>query len=195
MLIWGELNIDSVAQLVQRNQTETTDQTDTGFFAVSNDEFLGTIFGDNFGSAKPLVCCKSGDPASGGWKPSFWPCVTSDSSQNWYFCPGLYEPDANGQARAKRELAQAVHVLCLDDLGIKVNLQVLEALAPTWLIETSPGNYQAGYLFDQPVVDLECVDELKQKLIENGLCDPGASGGSARWMRLPVWHSPKSVDK
>ncbi len=47
MLIRGDLHVDSVAQLVQKNQTETTDQTDAGFFGVSNDEFLGTIFGDN----------------------------------------------------------------------------------------------------------------------------------------------------
>jgi len=54
------------------------------------------------------------------------------------------------------------------------------------LIETSPGNYQAGYAFDQPLEDLKYVDELKQRLIDNGLCDSGATGGSARWMRLPV---------
>jgi len=98
----------------------------------------------------------------------------------------LYEPDSSGEPKAKRELARSVYVICLDDVGTKVHIEVLDALAPTWLIETSPGNFQAGYLFDHPVQDLDHVDELKKKLIANGLCDRGASGGSARWMRLPV---------
>jgi len=174
------------AKLPKGNQTDTTDQSDFGLASVSNEDFMVAIFQSCFGSAKPLVCCKPADPVSGGWLPSFWPCPTADSGLNWYFCPGLYEADSNGQPRAKRELVRSVYVICLDDVGTKVDLHVLDALTPTWLIETSPGNYQAGYSFHQPLVDLEYVDELKKKLIEKGLCDPGASGGSARWMRLPV---------
>lgn len=173
-------------------RTDASDKTDDRALAVSNDEFLEAIFGIKFESERPLICCKAGDPSNGGWLPSFWPCFTHDAGLNWYFCPGVYMPDESGQARAKRQLAQAIYVVCLDDVGAKAPLEVLDKLAPTWLIETSPGNYQAGYLFSQPTHDLDAADRLKDKLIAHGLCDPGASGGSARWMRLPVGINGKS---
>ncbi len=186
MLTWKDPNDGPDEKNFQGVRTDLSDKTDDRALAVSNDEFLEAIFGISFKSAKPLVCCKPGNPADGGWTPSFWPCFTSDASLNWYFCPGVYVPNESGQARAKRQLAGAMYVVCLDDVGTKVPFEVLDKLAPTWLIETSPENYQAGYLFNQPTQDLESVERLKNKLIENGLCDPGASGGSARWMRLPV---------
>jgi hypothetical protein len=49
-----------------------------------------------------------------------------------------------------------------------------------------------GYLFSQPTHDLDAVDRLKNKLIAHGLCDAGATGGNARWMRLPVGINGKS---
>ena len=186
MLIWNESTSGPGKESSRVKQTETTDQTDSGLDRVSNYEFMTALFGESFDSAKPLVCSKPGDPAAGGWMPKEWPCPTSDSGLNWYFGPGVCKPDSNGQPRAKREHVQAVYVICLDDVGTKADIQVLDALAPTWLIETSPGNYQAGYAFDQPLEDLKYVDELKQRLIDNGLCDSGATGGCARWMRLPV---------
>ncbi len=173
-------------QQPQVNQTERTSGTDSAALEVSNHEFMSALFGESFDSATPLVCSKPGNPALGGWMPKVWPCSTADASLNWYFSPGLSEPDSNGQPRARREKARSIYVICLDDVGTKVDMQVLEALAPTWLIETSPGSFQAGYAFDQPIEDLDYVDTLKQKLIEIGLCDPGATGGVARWMRLPV---------
>ena len=186
MLSWNDQTPGNDAKRPEGNQTERTAGTDSSSVAVSNHEFMAALFGESFGSATPLVCCKPGNPVSGGYMPRAWPCPTAESGLNWYFSPGLYEPDSNGQPRAKREHARSVYVICLDDVGTKVDMQVLDALAPTWLIETSPENYQAGYAFDQPVEDLDYVGELKQKLIENGLCDPGATGGVARWMRLPV---------
>jgi hypothetical protein len=119
MLSWNESTSGLGKQSPRGKQTETTDQTDqtdSGIDRVSNHEFMASLFGESFDSAKPLVCSKPGDPAAGGWMPSEWPCPTSDSGLNWYFGPGLYEPDANGHPRAKREHVQAVHVICLDDV-------------------------------------------------------------------------------
>jgi hypothetical protein len=36
----------------------------------------------------------------------------------------------------------------LDDLGTKIAMERL-TLPPSWLLETSEGNYQAGYLLDE----------------------------------------------
>jgi hypothetical protein len=145
MLTWDGPNEGPDEKKSQGVRTDSSDKTDDRAQTVSNDEFLEAVFGINFESARPLICCKAGDPSIGGWLPSFWPCFTSDAGLNWYFCPGVYVPDDSGQARAKRQLAYSVYVVCLDDVGTKVPMEVLHKLAPTWLIETSPGNYQAGY--------------------------------------------------
>ncbi len=153
---------------------------------ISNDQFLTAIFGDAFELAYPLVCRKSGDPDIGGWTPICWPTDTSDENQNWYTLPSLYKPDETGRFRAKKSLVISVHAVMLDDVGTKVSTDRLGGCLPSWALETSPGNFQYGFILSNPITDLEVADKLKEKLIEAGLCDSGATGGTARWMRLPV---------
>jgi hypothetical protein len=74
----------------------------------------------------------------------------------------------------------------VDDVGTKVSAAGFTNSPPSWAIETSPGNFQYGFIFSEPITDREIVDELKERLIAAGLCDSGATGGTARWMRLPV---------
>jgi hypothetical protein len=74
----------------------------------------------------------------------------------------------------------------LDDIGKKIDPERLLGCIPSWSIETSPGNYQYGYIFEEPITDIQMTEQLKQQLINAGLCDPGATGAAARWMRMPV---------
>lgn len=154
--------------------------------SITNDGFLKAIFGNTFSTAYPLVCEKSGDPAQGGWPPMKWPCQTDESTRNWYCLPSLYKADSTGRYRAKKEFAVSVHAVMLDDIGTKVVTDMVANCPPSWAIETSSGNYQYGYLFSKPVTELIVVDQLKEQLIAAGLCDSGATGGTARWMRMPV---------
>lgn len=154
--------------------------------SVSNDDFMAAIFGSTFDAAYPLVCKKSGNPGNGGWLPLRWPCNTSDPDQNWYALPSLYKPDDTGRYRAKKELAVAVFAVMVDDVGTKVSSERFVNCPPSWAIETSPGNCQYGYILAEPITELDLADKLKEKLIAAGLCDSGATGGTARWMRLPV---------
>jgi hypothetical protein len=153
---------------------------------VTNDEFLTAIFGQTFSTEHPLVCHKAGDPDLYGWKAVDWPCNTNQPDLNWYFLPSLYRPDETGCYRAKKKLATSVYVVMVDDVGTKVPFENFEDCPPSWVIETSPGNHQFGFIFTKPLRDLGLADELKEKLIQAGLCDSGANGGTARWMRLPV---------
>ncbi|NCP82675.1 MAG: hypothetical protein GW826_10245, partial [Rhodoferax sp.] len=162
-----------------------TDLTDKTGLALTNDTFLTAIFGSNFEDAKPLVCSLAGDPSSASWPARAWPCDTTDAGLNWYALPALFEPNEAGRYKAQKSLAGLVLCAMLDDVGTKVPLARLDACPPSWRIETSPGNFQVGYIFSEPV-DAKQADVLKVALIESGLCDKGASGGSARWMRLPV---------
>lgn len=163
-----------------------TEATPENFEHVSNDDFMAAIFGNSFSDEYPLVCKKPGDPDKSGWLPRQWPCDTSDPDQNWYTLPSLYIPDNTGRYRAKKELAVSVHAVMVDDVGTKVSAEHFASCPPSWSVETSPGNCQYGYILIEPITDLEIADKLKEKLIEAGLCDRGASGGTARWMRMPV---------
>jgi len=59
-------------------------------------------------------------------------------------------------------------------------------LPPSWMIETSADNYQAGYIFDVPLRDLPMAERLMDAIIAANMSDPGANGVSARNARLPV---------
>ena len=154
--------------------------------AVTNDDFIVGIFGEISGVERPLVCVKRGNPDGSGWYPIAWPCNTRDANANWYCLPALYQPDESGAYRAKKKYALSVHAIMLDDIGTKIEQDRLSACAPSWSVETSPGNYQYGYIFKEPITDIQVVEQLKQQLINAGLCDSGATGAAARWMRTPV---------
>lgn len=173
-----------------RNKTDKTYESDKSFECssslglITNDEFISEIFGEPVVNLAPLVCSKAGDPDKTGWPAEAWPCDTTDSNKNWYLAPSLFAADATGEYRAKKELAKSIHALMLDDIGTKVDPERL-ALEPSWRIETSPGNYQAGFIFIEPIIDIARVEKFKQRLLEEGLCDKGATGATARWMRMP----------
>lgn len=166
--------------------SEKIDEAASLIGRVSNDEFLTAIFGNTFTLAHPLVCKKNGDPDVGGWIPNKWPCNTNASDLNWYTLPSVYKSDDTGRYRAKKELAVAVHAVMVDDVGTKVSAEHFVTCPPSWAIETSPGNCQYGYILIEPITDFGVTDKLKEKLIAAGLCDSGATGGTARWMRMPV---------
>lgn len=180
------VDVESDSSLLELIQTDETVQTD--FSNVSNDDFLAAIYGviDTDNPERALVCGLSGDPAQHkGWRPWAWPCDTSNGDLNWYAMPALYVPSTQGAFKAQKTLARGVYCAMVDDLGTKVPLDKLDACLPSWVIETSPGNYQAGYIFREPVEDLKLAEAFKDALIKADLCDKGASGAAARWMRLP----------
>jgi len=183
---WDDFYPEEALEAFERSKKFEHENESTNTSTVTNDVFIQAIFGDEFTEDVPLVCKKTGDPDEGGWAPRTWPCDTADSTKNWYFLPGLYKPESTGRYRAKKALAVAVYAVALDDVGTKVPMSKLDDCSPSWVIETSPGNHQAGFILQTPVDDLELAEQLKTALIAAGLCDAGATGASARWMRLPV---------
>lgn len=165
--------------------TETPETAET-----TNQAFLEAIFGpcDPAADVRPLLCAKHGDPDNkkAGWSPQPWGATPPENPDlNWYVQPSTFA-SVNGTWRAQKAAAVAVHAVMLDDVGTKVPMARLTACRPSWLLETSPGNFQAGYIFSTPIDDRKQADALKAALIDADLCDAGASGGTARWMRLPV---------
>jgi hypothetical protein len=62
----------------------------------------------------------------------------------------------------------------------------LDGFELSWLIETSPGNYQGGIILAEPLTDGPAAVRLLNAVIDSGLCDAGATGPLSRWARLPV---------
>lgn len=184
-------------------ETDNTDETDS----LSNGEFLRAVFGtalEEPGEVRPVLVSFTGNPATAPGKVWFgkpWPGDAEVSTMlpvdaNNYFSLAVFRSDEAGQFRRQKARFHALHAVMLDDVGSKVSLERL-TLPPSWLLETSPGNYQAGYLLRDPLTDGIKADRLMNAIVAVGLCDPGANGPRARLARLPVAvngkHAPRFV--
>ena len=178
-------------------QTDETGET----VVVSNAEFLHALFSDLSGDAAPVVTSFAGNPvkvSAGAWQSRRWRdgehALSADA--NNYFSLASFRPDEAGVHRRRKTQFAALHAVMLDDVGGKVPIERL-TLRPTWLLETSPGNHQAGYLLAEPLTDGFRADRLMNAVVAAGLCDPGANGPRARLARLPVGmngkHTPPFV--
>ncbi len=178
-------------------ETDETDKTDLG----GNNEFLLAVFGGELSDARPVVVSFTGNPVSmpsrvwsgRPWRGSIDITTALPVDANNYFSLAVFKPDEAGRYRRQKARFHALHAVMLDDVGTKVSMERL-TLQPSWLIETSPGNCQAGYLLHEPLADGLVADRLMNAIVAAGLCDPGANGPRARLARLPAAvngkHSP-----
>ncbi|HEY6527397.1 MAG TPA: hypothetical protein VIZ65_01795 [Cellvibrionaceae bacterium] len=167
-----------------------TDET----YSVTNEEFMTAVFNE-LQEARPIVVTFRDSPATAAPKCWFgrpWGTkVSLPPSTNNYFSLAVFCKNDNGRYYRKKEAFHSLYAVYLDDVGSKVNFEQL-SIRPTWLLETSAGNYQAGYLLDKPLTDAGTADSLMKAIINAGLCDPGAGGPCARLARLPLASNSKS---
>jgi hypothetical protein len=87
--------------------------------------------------------------------------------------------------RNKKELFKRFHVLVLDDIGSKVPVSKIPAdFLPTYIIETSAGNFQYGYVLEEPLTELAEASALVQLVYEAGYSDGGGMMAT-KLVRLP----------
>jgi hypothetical protein len=169
-------------------ETDTTGKSDL----VGNGDFLVAVFGEPV-DARPLVVSFEGNPSNAptrAWSGRPWPgspdvAASLPDRANNYFSLAMFRPDEAGHFLRRKARFQALHAVMLDDIGTKVAIERL-TLPPSWLLETSPRNHQAGYLLREPLADGSIADRLMNAIVGAGLCDPGANGPRARLARLPV---------
>lgn len=152
----------------------------------TNSAFLAAIFTDLPDGAQPVITGKIGDPQTGGWTVYSTAGIerVCAADRNTYFNCASFMPDEEGMLAARKESAAAYHVLVLDDVGTKVDRNLIGNIALTWELETSPGNFQLGFKLNPPLESAAEVDRFQQKIAAAGLTDKGAMG-IARWVRLP----------
>jgi hypothetical protein len=166
-----------------------TDLSDITNFPKNNDEFLNAVFTNLEEEQRPFVLGFSGNPRERkAWGGAAWrngKVKTDNAVDNWYYTLAVYAPSGDGYHRREKDCT-AIFGVMLDDLGTKaLPLDRLSACPPSYIIETSEGNFQVGYLFIVPETDLEAVNDLNRSLVDTRLCDPGAKSPTTRYGRLP----------
>ncbi len=166
---------------------------------VTNETFLRAIFG-------------------AGWKTAHVTCFPQDPSNipqnlrgicwggnyirgrilppgNQYFTVSLFNLFDGKAVRQKAYLA-AFYVLVIDDVGEKVPLDRVKKLPPpNYILNTSAGSQQWGWILSQPCRDLQTATNLLDGFVKLGITpdfkDPGMKGVT-RYVRLPEGHNSKT---
>lgn len=154
------------------------------FAPVTIEMFLKAVFGNRWREA--LAAYFLGDPQrSANW--SAYPAGTVLQAMtpltNNYYDPSLPCP---GGGRTGTDF-EAIYAIVIDDYGVKVDearVRDLLGCDPSYIIETSPGNYHAGW-FIEPQSDRAWVWGLLRALYRalgagDNLVKP------TTWVRLPV---------
>ncbi len=133
------------------------------------------LIGGNYADGKPKAT----------WPASFKP----KGPGAWFGNTASFIVDRfkDGVPSASKANCEFVLVMMLDDIGTKAKEP---PLAPTWKIETSPGNYQWGFAFSVQPTKGEFVGAMLA-IAAAGYTDPGASN-AVRNFRLPgsINHKP-----
>lgn len=135
--------------------------------AVTNEDFLRTVFGKAPEGAYPWVTGFAEPPLPG----ASWHGMAMTNGLPWcikpqhnnFFVISSLNSGAEGKGSRTDDNFAATHVIVLDDVGTKVDMDRLK-LDPSYLLETSPKNHQAGYILDTPETDQGKVARLLDAL-------------------------------
>lgn len=145
--------------------------------------------------ARLMLCQFRGDPNDdvlGKWRARvLFDPIFADQRANVYLCVSAMRKNSRGEFRRRKENFAGGLLLMIDDIGSgagsKFPMSVLDPLPPTALIETSPNNFQAVYMFDKLVDDMEEFDALIRAFIEvQFLSSDTGMAGVNRVFRPPV---------
>ena len=168
---------------------------------VTNAQFLAALFGDD--ASWVHVTDFTYDPNHipkdrhlAAWAGDYFSRYKFSAVSNQYFTVSNFYADNLGKARRRKVLYRHTPVIVLDDVKEKLSMSEVSKLpAPSWILETSPGSEQWGYILDKPCTNRAQVENLLDGLVANGLApegrDPGMKGVT-RYVRLPDGYNNKA---
>jgi hypothetical protein len=114
--------------------------------------------------------------------PAFHPRHGNIAGEAWYGNTASFmrERFADGRPSASAAHCEYVLVMVLDDIGTKSKTP---PLPPTWVMETSAGNFQWGYAFSEQPTKAEFAAAIRA-VADAGYTDPGAVN-PVRNFRIP----------
>ena len=175
---------------------------------ISNKQFLQAVLGDYWQAAH--VTGFAEDPSQLDtlglrhyWGGSVYALIAPEYPEhNNFFVISTFWPDPeDGKHRRRKSNFAAAYCMMLDDIGDGPGAKISDIdmlsfpISPSWKLETSPGNYQYGYIFDEPVMDRLLIEALLKGFVSLGLVDGGEDPGMlgcTRYARLPVGSNTKA---
>jgi hypothetical protein len=114
--------------------------------------------------------------------PAYLPTQKMRAGEAWYINTASFIIDRfeDGRVSASAANCEFVLFMMLDDIGTKSKTP---PLAPTWILETSPDNFQYGYAFSEQPTKGEFTAAVKA-IAAAGYTDAGATN-AVRNVRLP----------
>jgi len=114
--------------------------------------------------------------------PAYLPSQKMRAGEAWYINTASFIIDRfeDGRVSASAANCEFVLFMMLDDIGTKSKTP---PLAPTWILETSPDNFQYGYAFSEQPTKGEFTAAVKA-IAAAGYTDAGATN-AVRNVRLP----------
>jgi hypothetical protein len=172
---------------------------------TTNQSFLEFLFGDQW--PQVLVTSFKRDPADTTQPREDWNAWLAGKvlnnpkfdEGNTYFCPSLLVPETRGTASLRQDRTidnfKSLHVIIIDDIPTKIKfVEVVNLLRipPSYVIETSPGNHQAGWKIE-PETNLAWVKGMLSQL-DRTLGGADNLTNPVAWRRLPVgWNTKQSL--
>lgn len=168
---------------------------------ISNREFLREIFGAKINDAWITGFECSPYDANGYWAGGTFRNRSSVllDKNNTFYCISLFNALDEVVHRRKSCFA-ATYVIMVDDVGSKIDKESADLIfpEPSYVIETSKGNYQYGYILAAPETRLYAVEQFQHGLIHLGFSkdskDPGMFGVT-RYCRLPQGTNNKNPNQ
>lgn len=167
---------------------------------ITNKEFLSVVFGNEYENVHvtDFVYDPFEIPVTErmfSWAGRAYKDYEFKKASNQYFTISLFNLDSEQKSRRRRLLFKQCNVIVLDDVKEKLSLQECQKLpTPTYILETSPGSEQWGYVLQTPCTDRFQIENLQDGLIKKGLSptgtDPGMRGVT-RYVRLPEGYNTK----
>jgi hypothetical protein len=157
----------------------------------SCEQLLKVIFDDAYlkhYNIEPVFCHRwIGADSNDPWPPVRWDGLgmrqklERNTGGTFYFSVSSVRANKKGEYRNQQSQFQAFHVLMLDDIGTKADKN---SLPPTYIIESSEGNYQYGYVLKKPI-----EDRLQANALINAAYGVHGDGGGKiinKYARLPA---------
>lgn len=158
---------------------------------IGNAAFLREVFrGFDPKRERLHVCGFKGEPnpaAAWAGRAYFGDGDPVPTAQNTYFSIATFRlPAADEKASRSKAQFSACHVIVVDDAKDV-------PLLPSYVLQTGPVSFQAGFLLDKPCSDIARVDRIMAALSNSGHLGGDRSGNNAvRYVRLPCGQNEKA---
>lgn len=149
---------------------------------ISPDEFLATVFPPDLLLPDERICVAYPDSFVSRetgervdyYRQMHWRPGVLDADAAWYFCVSTVAHQRRRQIKKRLEDVRTAFVLVVDDVLTKSKAP---DVAPSYVLETSPGNQQWGYLIEPYAVYSDAgasyYDRCLMSLAAGGFNDPG----------------------